>query len=352
MKVPAGSPTSRLRTACEKSDLRGAKKALLDGADPSLLDLCQGRSSALHIACKNDDVALMKLLLENGANVNGTDRTGRTPLHYATTAYAAQLLLSKGALPNVHAYDGCTQLHSAAFDGNLDVIRELLKNGADINADSSHSSITFGADFDMRPIHIAASEGHLNAVKFLLDKGAAIDAKNSWFATPLYLACLKDRFEVAQFLIEKGADAKTTDADGSTPLHMASRLGNVELAKLLLKTRANVNAKDDHGETPLDYACKKGKADFAKFLRSQGGREGEYAIAYHMVWYRFFGLRNIFKAPKKTSQLPRYAIWFIIALPVLAASAVALPILYVISKVVDNSYGRLASKHAGSKWGC
>ena len=73
------------------------------------------------------------LLLDRGAEVNGKDNSGWTPLHYAAWdghADVAALLLDRGAEVNVKTIDGWTPLHYAADYGHADVVALLLERGA------------------------------------------------------------------------------------------------------------------------------------------------------------------------------------------------------------------------------
>ena len=78
---------------------------------------------------------VIDLLVGQGINVNSTDHTGQTPLHYAVrTAHfeAVRKLCQLGANPNQRAHwQGLTPLHLAAVVGSTNIINELLKAGGD-----------------------------------------------------------------------------------------------------------------------------------------------------------------------------------------------------------------------------
>ena len=103
---------------------------------------------------------------------------------------------------------GESQLHVASRNGNLEMVKALIKNGADVNSrDSSQNT----------PLHLACENGNLKMVMVLLENGATIDAKNIDEDTPLHLACLNGYTVLAMALIEKGAAVDATDNNGSTP---------------------------------------------------------------------------------------------------------------------------------------
>jgi len=99
-------------------------------------------------------------------------------------------------------------LHVASRNGNLEMVKALIENGADVNSrDSSQNT----------PLHLACENGNLKMVMVLLENGATIDAKNIDKDTPLHFACLNGHTVLAMALIEKGADIYATDNNGSTP---------------------------------------------------------------------------------------------------------------------------------------
>ena len=126
----------------------------------------------------------------------------------------------------------------------------------------------------------AALNGDLNKVKQLISEGAEINTKNSVFGeTPLHDAALICDIDVAKYLISKGADVNAKDASGDTPLHdtirtlpspNATERNCISVARLLLSKGANVNAQNNEGETPLHYAVKEGSLKWVKFLVENG----------------------------------------------------------------------------------
>jgi Ankyrin repeats (3 copies) len=118
-----------------------------------------------------------------------------------------------------------------------------------------------GADSHVRggarmwtPLHSAAYYGNLEIVKKLIEYGADISAEDLDGCTPLFIASegryLKDR-AVIRLLVEHGADINARTMDGSTPLHEAALCGALDVVRLLLEHGADVEAKDDDGKTAI-----------------------------------------------------------------------------------------------------
>ena len=130
-------------------------------------------------------------------------------------------------------------------------------------------------------IHDAARTGDIEVVKQYIATGADVDAKTALEkGTPLDQAASWGHKEIVELLIAKGADVNAKDKRGQTPLHFASSRGYKEIVELLIAKGADVNAKTSDGVTPLDIAnhpdnTNKNKAEIENLLRKHGGKTGE-----------------------------------------------------------------------------
>jgi len=97
------------------------------------------------------------------------------------------------------AMTGCSAtLHSAARDGDINAVKRLLNEGADVNATEP--------GFRYTALTWAAMKGHTDIVKLLIEKGADVNAKISNVWTALTSAAYRGHTDIAKLLIEKGAD--------------------------------------------------------------------------------------------------------------------------------------------------
>ena len=72
------------------------------------------------------------------------------------------------------------------------------------------------------PLNVAAKEGNLDEVKRLIEEGANIEVRDVSKSTPLYNAVDGGNREVVEFLISKGANVNVNCESGRTPLHRAT----------------------------------------------------------------------------------------------------------------------------------
>ena len=148
-----------------------------------------------------------------------------------------RLLLGEGADPNERSPDGeGTPLCAAACHGDTEIVRELLDHGADPNLKE---------DEWFTPLRWAASNGHLETALVLLDRGADPD-----LGSPLAAAARRGSLGVVRALLDRGADP-----DLGFPLAAAARRGSLGVVRALLDRGADPAASDYDGHTPLAIAA-------------------------------------------------------------------------------------------------
>ena len=133
----------------------------------------------------------------------------------------------------------------AAQKGQNELIRELLVDGADIEAHDFHGH---------RPLHTAARFNQVHAINELLDRGALLEGQGSGGETPLHGAASCNHEPACGYLLARGASKEARDRNGSTPLHYAAANNSVEVIRLLKACGADVNALNKRRMTPLHWA--------------------------------------------------------------------------------------------------
>ena len=204
---------------------------------------------------------IIKLLIDNGADVNAIDDTGWTPLIIASSTKnvdVVRLLIENGADVNHIDNEGTTPISIALSNGNIEIVRSLIENGADDNYNS-----------DMLLLH-ASRVGTIETVRFLIEQGVNIDAVDDDGLSSLINALYEDNIDIAILLIENDADVDSLGYDENTPLMIASESMYVEIVELLIEYRAEVNERNDHGQTALTFALEMGNSYIRDLLIANG----------------------------------------------------------------------------------
>ena len=161
-------------------------------------------------------------------------------------------------------------LIKACKDGDLDTVKKLIGNGANVNA-KNHYGWTALIE--------ASMSGHLKIVQYLVeigkDKKIYIDAKDNDGSTALIWASRDGHPETVKYLLENDADINVKNCSNSTALIEASSIGHLEIVQCILAEvekgkKVDINDKDNCGFSALMYALNKGRTDIAECLRKKG----------------------------------------------------------------------------------
>src|SRR5262245_43940167 len=101
-------------------------------------------------------------------------------------------------------------------------------------------------------LHTAAEEGNVKTIREILKvHPERVNERSELKDTPLHCAAYQKQYTVVQLLVEAGADIEAQGDHERTPLHSAAVAGDVKSARLLIQRGANLEAIDDRGQTPL-----------------------------------------------------------------------------------------------------
>ena len=314
--------------AAERGDIAAVRTLLKQAADVSA---ARGDgTTALHVAAQRNDAELASLLITAGANLRATTRLGGyTPLHLASqngATAAIKALAAAGADVNARTSTGATPLMFAAASGSADAVTTLVELSADPNAVESANGQT--------ALMFAAALDRADAVRALVQHGA--DAKVT--SRTVDVSTFNAPEDVLQQQIRDAQNAKSAAAatpggapaapprpansnavggvsrpytfneligqqGGLTALHFAARQGAVRTVQTLVDLGADVNAVSPADRTsPLLIATINGQFDVAAFLLAHGAQPN---LASEAGMTPLFAALNVEWAPKMFYPQPR-----------------------------------------------
>ena len=169
-------------------------------------------------------------------------------------------ILDRGADIN-RAYGGVSALMKAFEKGDREIIKLILKRGANVN--SLHN-------VDMSDLMYASFKGDFEIAKELIALGAKVNLVNSKGISALMLAIEYRRNNIADYLIKHGANINAQAKNGYTPLIFAAIDANIDMIKILISRGANVNANIERGLTALLISVVYEKFEMSKLLIKAG----------------------------------------------------------------------------------
>ncbi|KAF3312506.1 hypothetical protein TWF173_007116 [Orbilia oligospora] len=190
------------------------------------------------------DLAVVRAEMETKSTLDG-----RTPLSWAAEKgheAVVRLLINVGAEIETKDSEGLTPLSWAVKKGHQAVLQLLINAGAETETKNIYGQT---------PLSWAAEKGHEAVVRLLIDAGAEIETKDIYGQTPLLRAVENGDKEMVKLLLDAKAEIETKNSKGLTALSLASRGGYEAIVQLLLDAGAEIETKSMDDRTPLSWAA-------------------------------------------------------------------------------------------------
>lgn len=153
------------------------------------------------------------------------------------------------------AYDA-QNFRSVVMDGDADAVNLFLTAGMPVETADA--------------LHLAVDVGKAEVVKLLLKHGADQNGKDSYGQSLVMTAASNHRTDVLALLIAAGADVNAANQYRITPLAVAAEQGHLDVVNMLVAAGAKVNARDTSGGTALSVAILRGYKDIVATLLEAG----------------------------------------------------------------------------------
>ncbi len=300
----AGIGVSMLHVASGKGNLELVRFLLEQGADPNRRGV--GGSGALDLAVESDNPDVVRTLLEAGALLDGKNEDGLTAMQKAVKFGRVKAVVALGDAGADYmtypsgVFDSFSLLHAAAVNDHPEVVKALVKMGADTEAgmeempplalavqtsstETVRALLSCGADFDAingnghTALNDALHSLHLGAVNALLEAGANLEQADGVENSPLRIAVESGYLESIRSLLDAGAKIDAVEATGNiTALKWAARLAAPEIVQLLLERGADAGLDGGDGKTPMHMVSASPTSYGFSGLKELHKRHGEY----------------------------------------------------------------------------
>ena len=202
----------------------------------------------VHLSVWLDDLDTLKFILKLKPDLNKKDKWECTPLHAA--AYASEnlkiieLLIENGA--NIHETRriNITALHIAVSLNKIDFVKYLAKY---------HSELP---PWDRRNYFPLARASTIELCEILLQNGANVNYTDERLRTKIFqsLYYLRRLSPMDMIFLQWGADVNILDQNGESPLYLSLRNHDIETCKILLKYGADPYLNDNTQRNCIEYA--------------------------------------------------------------------------------------------------
>jgi ankyrin repeat protein len=263
--MPNGS--SLLHVAVQRNQLAIVTMLLRQGAKVNMTN--DMGDTALHEAVKYAvDPAIVEVLLQHGADLLSCNRFGKTPLHTFFNETSRRLLMQSQDYLELDTVDdrGMTVAHYVAWtrESTIEELKRVRTAGLSLRSDG----------FDRSILHLAAQRGNVNIVTELckapnrheLSKPDIFGRGVQHYATESSRAP-----QIIDVLVANGFDLSVHDQLGRTAVHHAAFCDNLEAIKHLMRMSDSpqhniLSHRDLEGKTPYSLAKQAGASEVVEYL--------------------------------------------------------------------------------------
>jgi ankyrin repeat protein len=258
-KEQGSSDDLALLQAAAKGDKANVDRRLSAGAKIDSRD--SERRTPLMYASANGFEEIIDRLIAAGANPNFKDRAGNNAYDYAAgrgLVETVQYLLDRTRAKDDRHYIEYAQTIRAVYAGDPSILPAGNGKLASVNRINPDGQA---------PLHIAAGNGSIDLIKVLVKRGAEVNLANKDEQTPLHWAAWNNQPNTAEALLQEGACVFQGEAAGNNALMLAAQSGSKSVAEVLLKYGAEKDIANKDGKTAAMQAEDRGFKDLSNILK-------------------------------------------------------------------------------------
>lgn len=211
---------------------------------------------------KNENIALLDSLIDNGMDINKQYRFNETILHYAAYEQKTSLvryLIDKGASLDILNKNNWTPLEISIGPvfSNDSIAELLIHNGADVNLADRITPLQWSIFYNNEYIF-----------ELLLEYGADVNhtCDKCCDFSAFLMCCKYGTTKMLKTLLDENVDFKHRDCKNRNGLMYAIKFENVEVIRYLLKMEHDFNTTDARGRTISVYALKTKNEEIFKLV--------------------------------------------------------------------------------------
>ena len=246
--------------------------------------------TVVHCAAQRGNLAALKILHDNGANIHEVMNNGLNSIMLALLGTRnfeiVSWLIKQGVDVNCCQKDDSTAIHFAAEEGCLDILKLLHKHGANIHQVTNEGT---------NPIMAATlGTGDCDSVSWLIEQGADINHCDQNNCTAVHFSAVSGKLDLLKLLQKNGGNIYQVVSNGNNALISATLgTGDYDTVNWLIKQGVDINQSNKQNCTAVHYSARAGHLDVLKLLQENGAD-------IHQVTQS--GINSIISALRKTAN--------------------------------------------------